>query len=63
MKMWIALQLDRLPWTCWYALCDWAMGYGNDCLADGLRGGNECRKSDCPVGCWCGKFRKEPTHA
>lgn len=60
MKMRIALWLShRLPWTCWAALCAWAMGYGVGSLVDGLRDSEGCHKNDYPVGCWCGKFRKE----
>ncbi len=53
MKMMLARLLDKLPWTCWAALCCWAMGFESFPLWHGLTG---CR--DEPRGtdkCYCGK--------
>jgi len=51
LKMFIARQLDRLPWTCWAELAAWAMGYST--FRDAMK--TRCDPPFPCCGCWCGK--------
>ena len=52
-RWWIALAWDWLfSRSCWAETACWGMGY-----KDGkLERNSDCAGTDCPVGCWCGKF-------
>jgi hypothetical protein len=66
LRWWAAHRLNRLPWTCWVDLVDWALDGRARQLAAAVRprAQQSCRADRDTLGCcYCGKLRADLTAA